>query len=401
MIDTDLPDGVYIGLPFEEYIAQAGRLGSTDKGRLHKHGPGYWWSSPMNPYYVRVQSEDLLEGEGLHALLLEGLGPYEERFKTEPDKRDYTDVLFTIPQIKAALTDAGVSVKGSSGFRLAEWAEGAAVDLPGRTVWHNVMADFERSIQIRDDDGEVIGKRKSLSAEQDFMLRAMRDAALDDHPDNADVRELLTVAARFPILAEVSILWTDEFGRRHRARFDKLIPPATVDLKSLGNWEGRQVAHMIGDHINRMGYDIQEADYQIARREGWRMILEDEGNLHGGTEEERQHVLAIANWNQTTLPHWSWLFFQKPDKSGRAPILFPLMDKWGGPYHRSGFRKRAKALALYDQCMERFGPDRPWSKVHPLHYTTEAHEPHITTGHWGFDDEPVEGEAEHFLDGRD
>jgi hypothetical protein len=381
--DTNLPDGVYIGLDFATYLAQRGRKGSTDKSSLAKHREGYWWASSMNPYFVPTEHDYQVEGEAIHALLLEGLYAYESRFIVAPDKTEYPEALFTIDQIKARLEKAHIPT--SKLKTKAEFVDAALVHLPEVPVWDSIMAAFDK----------VRGDRKPIGAETDFGIRAMWEAATDDRPESAEVRALLTTASKFPILAEVSVLYTDAQGVKHRARFDKVLPIYTLELKSVGNWEGRELLHKVDGLIKDNGYDIQLADYQIARRIGFAMVRESEANLHGGTPEERTHLMAMAQYDAAhPKPGWAWLFFQKPDSKGRAPVLFPVRETWAGPYHRSGFRKRQRALALYHDCMQRFGLAKPWSRVEPVHYTTEAHQPHITQSHYGWDEDPVEGEAE-------
>lgn len=383
---TTLPDGVYLGLDFEDYLAQRGRLGSTDKSKLHQAQEGYWWQTPMNPYYKPKRAEHLVEGEAIHALLLEGLAAYEARFIVEPDPQDHPDALFTIPQIKAAFERANIALTKTGSWVKEDWVAAVQSHLPHLTVWDAVYAAFD----------DTRGDRKPVSARFDFEVRAMWECALDnDGPAAADLRNLLSTASQFPVLAEVSVLYTDPDGLRHRARFDKLLPTFTMDLKSVGNWSGRQLRHKVDGLIKDNGYDIQLADYQHARRRGFQMVLEDELRLVGGTDAQRTHLLAMANYDLTHKPDWSWLFFQKPDcTAGRAPVLLPLKEAWAGPYHRSGWRKRQRALALYRDCMERFGLAQPWSRVEPLHYTTEANTPHITQSHYDWDEEPVDGEAE-------
>lgn len=381
-----LPDGVFLGLPFPDYIAQPNTTGSTNKGKMHTRKEGYWWCSPMNPFFKPEQTEFMLEGEAIHAILLEGLDAYTSRFVVEPNRANYPTALFTVDQIRNALDRAHVSIAGSSKFGKADWVDAALVHLPGRPVWDHIMNVFE----------DTRGDRLALDPQTDFQIRAMWAAATAPGPETEEVRGVLGDNSAFPVLAEVSVFYHDETGMRHRARFDKILPNATVDLKSVGGWQDRPLVHSLDDIIKRNAYDIQVSDYQIARRRGFEMVLADESALHGGTQEERAHFLAMAHHDMDHRPSWAWLFFQKPDNTGRAPILFPLVEEWGGRYHRSGFRKRARALALYHQCMERFGPDTPWSRIEPMHFTDEAFEPHISLGHYGWDDVPVEGEEEFF-----
>lgn len=381
------PDGVYLHLDFEDYLHEPDCLGSTDKATLWLRKQGWWWRSKNNPYYFRPKSTDeQLFGECAHAALLEGMHAYESRYVVEPDRRDYPNALFTIPQIQAALKAAGVYPARSSTFTKEDWAETAEIYLPDQPVWENVLADFRRMTS---------SGRKGVPAEADFAIRTMRELAMEE----PSMAELLSAGSQFPILAEVSFFWTDESGIRHRARFDLLLPPSTDDLKTMGNWEGRDLDKAVDDHIKRNGLDVQCADYQVARRAMMHMIRESEGAcIHGGTEEEADHLYAMAHFDQTAKPSFNWIFYQKPTAGGLAPVLFPLVEKWGGPYHRAGFRKRAAALATYRDGLERFGLDRPWGRIEPVHYTVEELEPHITIGiyDWGPRDE-APGEQEHFL----
>lgn len=384
-----LPDGCYIGLGFDEYIREPDCLGSTDKGRLWTRGAGWWWGSKHNPFHKPdTRSDEQLFGECAHVALLEGLHQYESRYIVEPSKRDHPDALFTVPQIKAALKDAGVYPPRSSDFTKEDWAEVAEAYLPDRPVWENVIGDFNR---------RLARGRRSIPAEADFAIRAMRDLAVGEHSTD-ELRELLSVGSEFPILAELSFFYTDETGQRHRARFDKILPTGIVDLKTVGNWRGREMVHGIDRHVKDNAYDVQLADYQLARRAMMTMIREDEACIHGGTEEERDHLVAMAHYDLThAKPLFCWIFYEKPTAAGAPPVLFPVIDTWGGPYHRAGFRKRHAALETYRTCMEQFGPSKPWGRVEPVHYVDEAREPHITLSHFGFGpDEEVPGEREHF-----
>lgn len=385
-----LEDGIYLNLPFADYLRE-GAMGSTKKATLWLKREGYYWKY-LAPY--RKDDEDpeaLLFGECAHAALLEGMHAFESRYIVQPSKRDHPNALYSVPQIKAALKDAGVYPPKSSTFTKEDWAEVAEAYLPDQPVWENVLSDFNRRLG---------NGRKALSAEADFAIRALRDLATGPHSTD-ELRELLSVGSEFPILAEVSAFYTDETGLRHCARFDKLLPSATPDMKTLGNWSGREIEHAVDKHIKERGYDIQVADYQIARQRGMEMIREDESCIHGGTEEEREHLVAMAHYDLDHRPFFSWIWFQKPTPGGTAPVIFPVLERWGGPYHRAGFRKRHAALETYRDCMEKFGPDKPWGRVERTHITEERDGiPFITLGHYGWGpDAPVPGEAEHFGDG--
>lgn len=408
--DDALPDGVYIDLHPTTYFAQKGRLGSSDLMRLDKDREGWWWQSPYNPDREPNETNAKNYGSALHAILLEGLSVYRGRYMVRPDIKEYPGVLVTIPDIKRELARAGIKLKGVSEFTKEDWVDAARVHLKAHHVWDAITDAFERRRVIEKlPNGEAV-LRPTVSAAEDRSLRLMYTAALDD----PEIRELLLGAEDTPSLAEVSFLWTDELtGVRRRARFDKPVPTFTLDLKSIGNWEGRDLVHHIGDVIQRMRYDIQLGDQHDARRHMHRMIQTyGERCIHGGTQTQRTWLLAIATRD---LPFsWVWLFYQKAEARGVAPIIFPVREAWGGPYHRSGYRKARRAVERYVTYVERFGlgptPDaqgrrsRPWTRVEPLHHTSPVpgHEdlPVITVPTWGWDELPVEGELDHFKDGR-
>lgn len=385
-----LADGVWLHLPFSEYIAQRPRrLGTTDASKLWTAREGFWWSSANNPFRpkIRKSTPELLYGEAAHAALLEGLHAYESRFCVEPDKRLYPDLLVSVDDIKKALREAGAHVGPTSGWKKEDWNDAAEIHLPGANVWDSIYSEFLRRMG---------SDRQPIPAEDDFAIRALRDLAIEDRPENEELRELMSVGGQFPILAEVSVFYTDESGIQHCARFDKLLPVVNGELKTIGEWRGRALADSLDNHIKDMGYDVQLACQHVARQAMNRMLLESEDNLHGGTEEERKHLMAMALWNQTNRWSHAWIFMQKPTAAGVAPVLLPLRDPWRGPYHLAGFRKRAKALDTYRRCMERFGPNRPWGRVEPVHWVDEGAEHHIRVSEFGWGpDDPAEGEEEH------
>lgn len=402
-VSDELPDGVYLDLPDAIYFAQP-RLGSSDLMKLHKNGLGWWWSSRYNPDKTDTTTAAMNYGSALHALMLEGMAAYETRFAVEPDPKKYAKVLRTIPEYKAALAAEGFDVsKGTSGFKAADWLAECAVSLPPEVVcWENVLSDFEKSITTIKPDGTV-EKMPTVSAVEDRNLRIMYSAAIDaDGPEGDDIREILGVNLEVPSLAELAFFWTDHRGIKRRAKFDKPVPSFTMDLKSLGNWNGRKLIHGISEHILRENLDVQVGDQQVARVLMHRMIAQHgEAVIHGGTEEERLWIRAIAERNMPF--RWGWLFYQKPDPTaGRAPVIFPLFDAWGGPYHTSGLRKSIRAIDRYVEGVTKFGLHRPWTSVMPSHYTDEtearnAGVPPISHTHFGWDEDPLPDE-DAFLD---
>lgn len=372
-----IPDGVYLNLDDEIYFAQDA-LGSTDLIKLFKLKYGWWWQSKHNPGHVDKRDPARRFGTALHAILLEGLGAYEARYVVQPDRP--ADAIETIDSIKAAIAKAGFALTGVSKWVAADWHAAARANIPEVPCWPNILADFTESV----------GRRTILSPTEDRMIRLMRDAALE----SPEIAPLIKPAVEVPMLSEVAILTTNPDGTRRRRKLDLLLPAFNLDLKTLGNWSGRPLAWAVGDHIARYGYDIQRADYDDGRRDAYRLIAE--GKLFGGTPEQRRWIGAFPEkfpaWD------WVWLFYQKPEPTGRAPVLFPLYDSSGSDIHRFGANKLIKAMAFYHAAVARFGLDRPWTDVEPLHFTDEETAranggPQVFFPHWIADEEPTDDAA--------
>ena len=394
-----LPDGVYLNLPEAIYFAQD-RLGSSDLIKLHQRRQGWWWQSRHNPDKDLSQSDAQNYGSALHAIMLEGVGAYVDRFAVEPDWRTFDKLITSQDMLRAVLDDNGwVKEKGISTWEPQQWWDAIELHAPEWRVKAQVLAEFNRSIATEfNPDGSVKATKPTVSAVEDRMLRIMHDAATnEDSDENSEVRALLGVGTGFPVLAEVSVLFTCPWtGVKRRARWDKPVPRHTIDLKSLSGWKGTDLRFDIDGHIKRNGYDVQVGDQHVSRILAYRMIADaGERVLHGGSKDERAHMLAMVD---RALPwDWGWLFYQKPDPSGIAPILFPVRDAWNGLYHQSGHRKAFRAIHLYRDLVAKFGLEKHWTRVERVHYADEElaaeHDaPRIFLNHSGWDEDPVDGE---------
>lgn len=369
-----IPDGIHLRLPETDYFA-VDALGSSDLIKLYQQGEGWWWSSRLNPARFEKENDAKNFGHALHKIVLEGVPAYEAAFAVAPDKRQYEGLCVTIADMRDVLADGGWRLKASASK--LEATEAMREFLPEIPVWDTILDEFEAALN---------GK-ETVSVDEDQQLRIMADA-VHSHPE---IGKLFAFnAANLPI-AEASIFWTEPDGLRRRARLDELLPTVTCDLKSLGNWSGRPLPFEVGKIVCDRGYDIQLADYHKARKIAYRCIAE--GKVFGATPEE----LAWLARFPAEAPHWgwAWLFYQKPDAAaGRAPVLFPWWEDYGSEIHLWGHRKAFKALATYRRCMAAYGPTRPWTRVEPLHVTSEGFDHRVYLPHYIADNDPVPDEME-------
>lgn len=366
-----LPDGVYFDLDEELYFGQDA-LGSSDLMKLWKFKHGWWWQSRWNPDRVEKVSKERMFGRASHKIILEGMDAYERTYAVTPTCPK--GALVTVGDVQAALQAEGFHLRGVSNWRAADWFAAAATNIPHVPCWPNIMADFD----------EERGQKPVVTAVQDRALRVMFEAAMG----NPAIANLFGAVSGFPPLAEISILFTDPTGTRRRWRLDRMFPAFNLDLKTMGNWDGRPLPYAVGDIIGRGGLDIQRADYDVGRAKLYDFVRA--GKVQGGTLDQRAFLQTIVEaggkWD------WVWIFYQKPDPSGRAPVIFPVMDESGSDLALYGQRKAAKAMKFYRDAVAEFGLERPWTHVEDLHYTAEEFEPRITLPHWVAEEEPS-GEA--------
>lgn len=378
-----LSDGVYFDLPEDVYFAQD-RLGSSDLSKLSTQGFGWWWQSRHNPRRVSVPSPYQNFGRALHKLLLEGATAFARDFAVAPDPATYRRVLKTVKDCQDALEAAGQMPLKKSGLLAADWHDLCRLHLPADVVvWDNVMADFDK----------LRGARAAISADDGALLKIMHQMILDDDtPAGEQIRQVIGVGSEWPLMTEISFLWHDDKGVARRARFDRLTPNYTLDMKSLTNWKGKPVDQHAVDQIKSFNYSVQVGDQHIARMIMTDLIAAKGGDaIIGGTTEQRAFLIAMS---QKRVPfEWVWLFYQVPSNAGSAPIVLPIWEDWKGPHHLAGHRKAVKARDKYLEGVRRFGLDRPWGEVLPLHYTAEGRPTSIPLSHWGLaDHDPVEGE---------
>jgi hypothetical protein len=378
MTSSALADGVYLNLPEEEYFAQDA-LGSTDFIRLWLRRHGWWWSSRYNPHKKITETDAQNYGSALHKIVLEGVDAYERRFAVIPDRP--AGAVSTIDEMRAKLADVGL--RGVSKFRAEDWAWAMREHRPDVPCWPNILADF-------DDEA---GTRPRITSLENSMLRLMRDAMME----SPDIARLFDDQEGRPPLAEVSVLATLPSGIRRRWRFDRLFPAFTMDLKSLaGAAHRRSLPWAVGDRIAAGGYDIQRADYDVGRKV-MLAFIENGFQVFGGDLDQRSWLRRFVDFPEWD---WVWLFYQKPDPAGFAPVVFPVMDFQKDPTDRrrpsqilrSGRHKLAQASAFYGEMVGRFGLDRPWTHVEDLHYTDEGLEPRVFLPHWLEDGVPPESE---------
>jgi hypothetical protein len=312
-----LEDGVYVNLDAEKYFA-ADRLGSTDLVVLHNRPADWFYRSRHNPFYERHVTEEMEFGSALHLLLLEGEDAYRQRCIVKP-------------------THYPEGVKFGEEF-----------DPNGPMKPWNGNANWCKAWLERHDRADV----HIIDEDMDRRVRHMT-ALIQNHPELGEPMR--------KGLSEVSILWTHEAtGLRLRARFDKLLPRFTVDLKSFGgNGRGIDMTQQCLWLVKDRHYDVQRFMYFLARQAMGGLI--SQGRVFGATGPQADwlaRVATVETWR------WCWIFYRRRDDAkGHAPIVKPIYRSHFDATFESGRQKFEVAVANYRTFVDRFGFDVPWAVV--------------------------------------
>lgn len=286
------PPGIYLGLAERAYQADAS-LGYTSM-KLLKNDPFEFWErsawNPNRPPPSEDEKKAFLLGTAYHVLQLEGLDIYDMAYGIAPTPADYPEAIDTIRDLQRELRLRGQPVSGQKS-ELVQRLHSVAPDLE---ILELLMEQFREQA------------KRPISRRDDSILRrlyAMAMAAPDDikllHGEVTTLRQAFTGG-----LSEVSVFWVDDNDIPMRARFDKLKPNSTIDLKTISKWDdSKDFERTLLKEIKHRDYWMQVAHYHEARHQLRRLAAE--GLIYGGTEADRNYLMEVAEADEWT---WVWIF---------------------------------------------------------------------------------------------
>lgn len=381
------PDGIYLDLPNLDYLNDPALSYSAFKV-LNSNPPDWWYGSVFNTLIDqrRKSTPALRFGEALHCGLLEPEGELEKRFSVKPSRaqKKYRDYADTVPQIKEKILALGNKPKGSV---KAEFID-QLLDLDPKA----------KILEVAIDEWKRAGFTE-LTEEQNVLLQLMMRMAVA-HPA---LQNSFTGVG----LSEVSCFWTDENDIRQRARMDRMKPKATIDLKSIANWIGREFhTALLREAILRQ-YHVQAAHYDEARKVMRRLLAEGliyfcsqilltDAEIEAGNAERRKEAERLGIEEEALKPEllevgakrtvfreltademeiakaviesevweWVWIFY----KTDGAPTAQPIrLDRDTRPFKR-GLELRKEALSHYAHYRDLFGvePGKMWIRAEPM-----------------------------------
>lgn len=333
--------GIYFGMPDDEYHADDA-LGSSRIKAIAV--------DPFEAQFDHLYGEDkdtdaMIFGSALHARLLEGRAAMEAKFCKEFDKSSIPDgALDTVADIRKWLDQYGQ--QGLSAKNKADLIKLVQQVDPDQPIVEVIKARWEK-----ETEGKISLKPKRW-AQIDVAARwVQRDpllsAVMTDGTFNAGA-------------PEVSIFYEDR-GVRLKARFDRLLRHAIVDVKSFAPMFPGPIETTAVKTIDRMRYDIQAADY--FRAWGHAKELHKAGLVFG----EEPHPGFLAEAFDRDEPKWIWIMV----KTKGAPQ--PLVIDWQAKFAKAAAAERVeRAIDEYIRLRDEHGEDNEWPPMRPALTVTDT-----------------------------
>lgn len=319
------PDGIFLGLPMADYepiqAIRSGDLKEIDESPVD----WAWRRSPL--YEPPPKPEGMILGDCQHTLTLYGRDAFDLAYREAKIPPD--GLLDTTDEIKAWLD--GERPPGCSKWKKADWQSYA------RGLGAPLLDDW-RAEHDPDDGRYVITNPTWLSALVlvDKQIRAHSTAG----PWFRDG------------LSEVTVVWT-EGERRFKARFDKIHPAASVDLKTSARLNKRpDKLWAIKSEIVSYGYYIQAAHYHMARLAMRALDLPVIGEATAAERATVEAIKAAETWE------WAWVFAKTLDCP--QPYLFRLTNPGRHFAILEGARRIDQALATLDAWNAAQGAGALW-----------------------------------------
>ncbi len=325
-----LPVGIYFDLPEDTYHADDG-LGSTALKRIVVD-PYDWQFDRLHE--DEPDTEALQFGQALHARMLVGRSELEANFAPTFDKKPFSGALDTVSDMKEWLT-----LKGQ------------------RNLSSRKKDDLIRRVLEIDPHQPIIDVLKRNWDERHAgktFLKPKRWAQIE-------------VAARFvqsdPLLSavmqdgtfidgapEVSVIFETN-GVRRKARFDRLLRHAIVDLKSFTPMFFARLEWNALSVIDRMRYDIQAAAYRLAWKWAKEQYLDGTLQIYGAQPFDG----FLSETFDRDYPDWIWIFV----KTKSAPQ--PLVVAWDAEIANATAEMLVEdAVNTYRTLSEKFGTHVEW-----------------------------------------
>lgn len=338
---TLLDDGVYFGLPFEQYLAE--RRFSFHFGKDMLISPLTAWAHYVDPTREDEDTKAQLLGRAFHTRILEGASAFNARFAVKPENDG--NYLETGDQLAERCAALGVTKGGTIAERCARILEKE----PDAKLWPVVMKEWFAANEGKD----------VLTAEQ------WRNIEVPARTVHAHSELGSAFNGGYP---EVSIFYTDEeTGIRAKSRIDYLKVKSEIEVKTFSNQNDLPISKAVARTMIGRRYHMQGRMELEAVRHAKRLVRE--GKVFG--EPEPKWLTAFAEHPEHAL---IWVFVQQ----GRVPEIrarkFERYVRGAADgatenlHWTHGWDCYRSAIEKYAICLQHYGndPSVPWLAPEPM-----------------------------------
>lgn len=337
---AEFAEGVYFGMPDEEYLAIPA-LSSSGIKNLRISPLDFWANSRwLNPAYEEDTesngdnfAKDL--GKAYHKRIVEGKDAFAQCYAPEINAADYENILRTVDDMKGWLVDKGLPKTGKT---KAELIDRILEHDPTARIWDAIEDGYRK-----EHEGKSFLPQKYMDK---IELAA---AMIEKHPELSKA-----FSGGMP---EVTVCWIcPDTGAHCKARFDYLKSRAIVDLKTLANKNGLPLRNAVAREIGFRRYHIQAAWYLEAASHIKRLLIKGDH-----TNASYDFLKGLMQDHPKTF---LWVFQMK----GVAPAALGYTLPEQSTLMSLARAETDNAKHLYQECLKTFGTD-PWintSKIEPL-----------------------------------
>lgn len=346
---SQLPDGIYFGLPFPEYVAQ-NRLSGSALNTLNK-GALVYWENEIAPRldpdfdlkaHVDEATKSQAEGHAWHHMIIEGPEVFERNFAGEFDASKHLGAIGGGKALKKACEALGLPKSGT----IAELENRIRATPQGKN------ALFISDLKARHEQ-ENRGKKFFSVSQMDELNRARQ--IIEQYGIND--------AWLFGGFPEVSILFTYK-KRKYKIRIDYMRPDLQIEYKTISNKHMKELITACVDQISNYDYLSSGYLYIIG-------AIEAAKALRSGADFRVEGVNGAAlpdgKWFDRFLDrktHEYWFLFQQRGKYNHC--LMRQLERNSSinhrltPMFRTGKVRVERAINLYEWYMENNGLERRW-----------------------------------------
>lgn len=353
-------DGIYFGLPFEDYKAEP-RLSSSLVLPLLRSPTDFWARSWMNPEPPDEETDAKDLGTAYHVRVVEGkeafLDMYARALDLDDAIEEHGDVLLvTVEDIKNQLRVYGQKLSGKK----QELADRLIVCDPEALIWDRLL-----------EDHAIANAGKKLLKSNLMAQIELAAAHIEHHPQLKDVFR--------DGMPEVSIFWHDEIELPSgevvsvpmKARLDYLKDTIYADLKSFSHQRVESIEISIYAAMAARKYHIQGAIYYAASDRCAEFIRDGKVTVVSGAEPSEAWLASVVK--HTAERNMLFVFQQ----TGPAPVAKGIFFQRTLSARDAGERVWRLAMEMFVENQRIYG-DKIWVTILPVEYMEDEKFPQRT-----------------------